>query len=290
MSFGPEEPLSTATGAAAIGLGMSWVWRYDAGREQVHDLLAHAWERGIRWVDVSPAYGDAERLLGEFLSEKPEGARVIAKFFGGVEASGWTPAALRRSLDSSLEALGLDSVTAYLIQSNDSRVLSEELLDELSTIRAAGLASAVGVSADADALDSVLADSRLDAFEFSFNLLDQESRDAVAQAGPGGALLVGKRMLANAAWRRTSGAHPYVAEYQRRAAAAFPAWTSDEWLDVAVRFAVYHTPCNVALFSSGKCKHVDAVVDASARGPLDADILARIRTTAGEHPEWSPQF
>ncbi|QFY62964.1 aldo/keto reductase (plasmid) [Rhizobium grahamii] len=53
-------------------------------REEALETLSAAWEAGVRYFDVAPAYGAgaAERVLGDFLRDKPPGEYVISTKVG----------------------------------------------------------------------------------------------------------------------------------------------------------------------------------------------------------------
>lgn len=66
-------------GAAALG----GLYR-ECPREQAIDTLQAAWDSGIRYFDVAPWYGLglAERRVGDFLRDKPEGDYVLSTKVG----------------------------------------------------------------------------------------------------------------------------------------------------------------------------------------------------------------
>ncbi|MBB3132581.1 D-threo-aldose 1-dehydrogenase [Rhizobium pisi] len=66
-------------GAAALG----GLYR-ECPREQAMDTLQAAWDSGIRYFDVAPWYGLglAERRVGDFLRDKPEGDYVLSTKVG----------------------------------------------------------------------------------------------------------------------------------------------------------------------------------------------------------------
>lgn len=121
--------------------------------------VAAAWEHGIRSFDTAPLYGHglSERRLGRALHERPRGEYVLSTKVGRLLAPGaggtdgfvipathhvvWDFSAdgVRRSLEASLERLGLDRVDTVLIHDPDRHYrggMPEALWDEL---RAQGL-------------------------------------------------------------------------------------------------------------------------------------------------------
>jgi D-threo-aldose 1-dehydrogenase len=112
-----------------------------------------AWELGIRYFDTAPLYGGGigERRLGLGLADKPRGEFVVStkvgRLTGADPAFDFSYDGVLRSLDESLERLGLDYVDAVFVHDPEDRHLDEALvgayraLDELrseGTIRAVG--------------------------------------------------------------------------------------------------------------------------------------------------------
>ncbi|SHN12690.1 aldo/keto reductase [Cryptosporangium aurantiacum] len=149
--------------------------------DQARATLAEAWRLGVRSFDTAPHYGAglAEQRLGEFL---PAGARVSTKVGrllvpsgtpGSTEAAefpgtglarvrDYSASGVLRSLEQSLERLGLSSVDLALVHDPDDQ-LDQAIAEALPALASSGLARAVGVGmVDASALARVVAASPLD--------------------------------------------------------------------------------------------------------------------------------
>jgi D-threo-aldose 1-dehydrogenase len=142
--------------------------------ERATEILEAAWAAGIRYFDTAPHYGLglSERRLGEFLRTKPREEYVLSTKVGRLirpnpEGRGtfdtdndfmvpadqrrvWDPTAegVRRSLDESLERLGLDRVDVLFLHDPERYDLEQgirEALPALAALREEGLVSAVGV-------------------------------------------------------------------------------------------------------------------------------------------------
>ncbi|MEW1722696.1 aldo/keto reductase [Streptomyces sp. NPDC093109] len=156
-------------GAASIGN----LYR-EVSDDDAHAVLAEAWAGGIRSFDTAPHYGLglSERRLGAFLREQPrdtyrlstKAGRLIVpntgRRYGTDEANGfvvpddhvrrWDPSldGVRRSLDASLERLGLDHVDTLFLHDPDVYGLDEGLrlgLPALARLREDGLVDEIGV-------------------------------------------------------------------------------------------------------------------------------------------------
>jgi len=143
--------------------------------EQAHAVLEAAWKHGIRYFDTAPHYGLglAERRLGAFLATKPRDEFVVSTKVGRrlvpspetsdeLDEEGgfvvpadprrvWDPSAdgVRRSLDESLERLGLDRVDVLFLHDPDEYDDMEgsvaSAVPALVALRAEGLVRAVGI-------------------------------------------------------------------------------------------------------------------------------------------------
>src|SRR5918997_1988580 len=143
--------------------------------EQAHAVLETAWECGIRYFDTAPHYGLglSERRLGAFLATKPRDEFVVSTKVGRrlepspetsdeLDEEGgfvvpadprrvWDPSAdgVRRSLDESLERLGLDRVDVLFLHDPDEYSDMERsvrtAVPALVGLREEGVVRAVGI-------------------------------------------------------------------------------------------------------------------------------------------------
>ncbi|MFF7559383.1 aldo/keto reductase [Streptomyces pseudovenezuelae] len=138
--------------------------------EQAHEAVTAAWQRGIRYFDTAPHYGLglSERRLGEALSAFPRaeftvstkvGRRLEPSTDGGDDlADGFAVPAtrrrvwdfsadgVRRTLEASLERLGLDRVDVVYLHDPDDH--ADEAFREgypaLEKLRSEGVVGAIG--------------------------------------------------------------------------------------------------------------------------------------------------
>lgn len=129
-----------------------------------------AWECGMRYFDTAPHYGlgVSERRIGAALRDRPREEYTLSTKVGrllvpsagtGVDTDGfvvpdtyrrvWDFSAdgVRRSLDSSLERLGLDRVDVLLLHDPDDHwdEAAGEAFPTLAALREAGTVGAIGV-------------------------------------------------------------------------------------------------------------------------------------------------
>ncbi|MCE6999483.1 aldo/keto reductase [Saccharothrix sp. S26] len=133
--------------------------------------LEAAWDAGVRYFDTAPHYGLglSERRIGSFLAGRPRSefvvstkvGRVLEPGFGAgddmangfaVPATAWrrwdfSADGVRRSLESSLDRLGLDRVDVVYVHDPDAHweQASAEAVPALLELRSQGVIGAVGV-------------------------------------------------------------------------------------------------------------------------------------------------
>ncbi|MFH0172749.1 aldo/keto reductase [Streptomyces cacaoi] len=194
----PVSPL--AFGAAVIGNLFT-----EVGEEQAHEAVAAAWQQGIRYFDTAPHYGLglSERRLGAALREHPRsqytvstkvGRRLEATDRGGDDlADGFAVPAthrrvwdfsadgVRRTLEASLERLGLDRVDVVYLHDPDDH--AEQAFREgypaLEKLRSEGVVGAIGAGMNqAEMLTRFVRDTDVDVVLCAgrYTLLDQRAR------------------------------------------------------------------------------------------------------------------
>jgi D-threo-aldose 1-dehydrogenase len=172
-------------------------------------VLEAAWECGIRYFDTAPHYGLglAERRLGAFLAGKPRDEYVVSTKAGRLlrpspetsdqfdEEGGFAVPAdvervwdfsadgVRRSLEESLERLGLDAVDVLLLHDPEEDDLAPAIatgVPALVGLREEGLVRAVGIgSKSTEALLAGVRTGGLDLLMVAgrYTLLEQPAAD-----------------------------------------------------------------------------------------------------------------
>ncbi|MFJ7043458.1 aldo/keto reductase [Streptomyces sp. NPDC101112] len=173
--------------------------------EEAAAAIDAAWDAGIRTFDTAPHYGLglSERRLGEALRDRPRDTYTVSTKVGRLLvpadgdgdgddlANGFAvPATLRRvwdfsadgvrrSLEASLDRLGLDRVDIVLLHDPDDH--AEQALDEaypaLERLRGEGVVGAIGVGMNQSALPArFLRETDIDVVLLAgrYTLLEQE--------------------------------------------------------------------------------------------------------------------
>src|ERR1700716_1372506 len=107
----------TGIQVTTLGVGCAWLGRRADGSIDEETGLAAilaALDSGVRLIDTASLYvdGAAERIVGQALRERPAlaGQIVVETKVRDVRDFGYTAAETRRSVETSLVRLGLDSI------------------------------------------------------------------------------------------------------------------------------------------------------------------------------------
>jgi len=163
LSFGATIPV-LGFGAWAVG-GSGWGPTEDEAERLAAIQLAH--ERGVRFFDTAPTYGDgaSERLLGRAL--KPHRDQITFATKVGPRDDP------RRSLEDSLRRLDSDYVD--LIQLHETLERWEWQLETLHTLQMEGKARAVGIcNATGLQLRRALEIAPVVSFQAAYNVFDRD--------------------------------------------------------------------------------------------------------------------
>jgi aryl-alcohol dehydrogenase-like predicted oxidoreductase len=181
-------------------------------------VLDAAYAAGIRYVDVARSYGDAEAFLGAWLEAGNRSDVVVGSKWGYTYVGGWrldagvqevkdlSITALRRQIAESRRLLG-DRLSLYQIHSAtiESGVFDDrELLDELRSIREAGLVLGFSTSGpqQADAVvrglqERVDGEPLFSTVQSTWNVLEPSAGPALAEAHADGRSVLIKEVMAN---------------------------------------------------------------------------------------------
>ena len=143
-------------GTSALS-GMPNTYGYDVGEECARETLHAILDSPVNFMDTSRNYGlgRSEKRIGEVIRERgglPQGFVLATKLDRDMETNRFDAARARRSLEESLEALGLDRVQILHLHDPEHASDLEECIGpggavtELFRMRDEGLADAVGIA------------------------------------------------------------------------------------------------------------------------------------------------
>jgi D-threo-aldose 1-dehydrogenase len=210
--LGRSEVEVTRLGLGAASIGGLFTAVDD---DQAAETIERAWQLGIRYFDVAPlyGYGTAERRVGAVLRDRPREDYVLSTKVGRlVRQAGQVPAGadidrqavgdredayyaevagrrmvfdysadgVRRSIDESLERLGIDRIDIVFIHDPDDHWAAAvgEAYPALHRLREQGVVGAIGVGMNRSAMLARFArETEMDAFLVAgrYTLLDQDA-------------------------------------------------------------------------------------------------------------------
>ncbi|WP_030327041.1 aldo/keto reductase [Streptomyces sp. NRRL B-3229] len=195
-----------AFGGAAVGNLFT-----EVSDEQAHEAVTAAWERGIRYFDTAPHYGLglSEQRLGEVLKAYPRAEFTVSTKVGRrLEPSGaggddlangfavpatrrrvwdFTEDGVRRTLEASLERLGLDRVDVVYLHDPDDHAEAafREGYPALEKLRSEGVVGAIGAGMNqVEMLTRFVRETDVDVVLCAgrYTLLDRSALDALLPA------------------------------------------------------------------------------------------------------------
>ncbi|MFG2062228.1 aldo/keto reductase [Micromonospora sp. NPDC048871] len=206
---------STQVTVSQLGFGSSGIGNlYRAVDEETAlRTVEAAWQVGVRYFDTAPHYGLglAERRLGAALADRPRAGYTVSTKVGRLlvpspqtahlrdEEGGFDVPAdhvrqwdfsaegVRRSLESSLDRLGLDHIDVVLLHDPDEhwRQAVEQAYPALHELRAQGVVGAIGVGMNQwRMLHRFVRETDIDTVMLAgrYTLLDQSAQDHLLPA------------------------------------------------------------------------------------------------------------
>jgi D-threo-aldose 1-dehydrogenase len=333
MPFEPTERLAlgrTGLSVTRLGFGGASIGGLFAAvsDDDAIATVGHAWDLGIRTFDVAPlyGYGAAERRVGGALAGRPRDEYVLETKVGrlvrpldaiatGADVDSqdanyartepvglvfdYSADGVRRSIEESLERLGLDRLDIALIHDPDDHwpAAIGEAYPALARLREDGVIRAIGVGMNQSAMLARFArEGDFDVFLLAgrYTLLDQDALPELLPlcAERGVAIFVGGVMNSGVLADPRSGsrfdykpAPDAVVERARRLAAVC------ERHDVplraaAIQFPLAHPAVRSLIAGVRRIDHLDEYPELMRR-PIPADLWAELRAE-GLIPEEAP--
>lgn len=117
------------------------------GRTPPISFLRDAWDIGVRTLDTSPRYGNAEELIGEYHAGSNIKYKVSTKIDGLQPGRRNIEHAVFASIERSLERMGVVEIDILYLHQNALEIISDKaVLDTLSEVKKRYPISKVGAS------------------------------------------------------------------------------------------------------------------------------------------------
>jgi aryl-alcohol dehydrogenase-like predicted oxidoreductase len=285
---------NTGLTVSALGLGAGRIGGDEIEEAEVGRLLGAALDAGITLFDTARSYGRSEERIGRHLAHRRE--EIVISTKGGYGIPGhadWTGPCITAGIDAALSRLRTDRIDIFHLHSCPIETLTRgEVIDALEQAARAGKIQVAAYSGDAAPLAWAVRSGRFASVETSVNLCDQRVIDAdlpiAAERGLG---VIGKRPLANAAWRfaeRPVGDYAEVYWERLRAMGIEPGDLA--WDELALRFAAFQPGVSASIVGTASVEHLRKNAAQIARGPLPPATAQAIREAFRDHDrDWFGQ-
>lgn len=146
----------------AFKIGRNQKVKYPSGdgyqlinNKELQNLLSKAQEMGINYIDVAPAYGSAEKRIGESLAKLNNrndfviSTKVGEIFDGKQSLYDFSASHIKKSIEQSLKYLKgdcLDLVFLHCPKNDLSTLQSTDAIEQLTQLKQKGIIQAIGVS------------------------------------------------------------------------------------------------------------------------------------------------
>ena len=267
-----ERRLLGKTGLRVPAVGMG-TWRtFDVrGREpeqRAHAIVDEALMVGASFIDSSPMYGEAERVLGSALEARRAAAMVATKVWAETAAAGRTQA------DRALRFFG-NRVDLYQIH---NLVLWRDHLPMLERLRDEGRVAAIGAThwnaAAFGELRQVMQTGRITAIQIPYNPVQRDvEREILPLAADLGLGVVVMRPFAEGTLMRRP---PSAADL-----APLRPFGVETWAQALLKWVLSDPRCHVAIPATAKPGHMTENAAAGAPpwfGTAERALVARLAT------------
>ena len=297
----------TGLPVSELAMGGLFVSSYGAEREEARRAVRRALELGVNYVDTAPSYRDSEEALGYALDGVTQPYILSTKLGGRPQP--FDPRdkdALRRSVEDSLRLLKRGQIDILMIHEpdrpgqydwfSDPERFHGPVCDLLDELKAEGVIRFTGLGGTtAYELPHIINTGRYDVVltAFNYSLLWREALIEVIPAATrqGMGIVIGSPLQQGALARRYDdevyhGARwlssPRREQYKRLYALL------DELempiAELGLRFVLSNPAISTVLMGARSVAEVEANVAAAEKGPLPAEVLARIDEIAARVP------
>jgi len=288
-----------------LSLGGLFLSKIGGEFEQARAAAIRAFELGVNYADTAPGYADSEEVLGKILADV-EAPLILSTKLGG-RPQPFEPQnrdCLRRSVDESLRLLGRDQIDILMIHEPErpgqhdwwtrspmwetGAPLEGPVLELLDELKAEGIIRFTGLGGTtAYGLARLIRTGHFDVVltAFNYSLLWREAEHEVLPAAKemGMGIVIGSPLQQGALAQRRdqeveSGA-PWLSLPRRIQFNALYGLLDEldmPIVELALRFVISNPDISCTLMGARSQAEVEQNVAYVEKGPLPADVLARI--------------
>jgi aryl-alcohol dehydrogenase-like predicted oxidoreductase len=276
----------TGLKVSALGFGAMHIHDERTTEAEASALLNHVLDQGINLIDTARGYGLSEARIGRHIAHRRADFLLSTKVGYGVEGvPDWTYDCILAGVERALKLMKTDVLDIVHLHSCPLPVLQQgEVVRALNDCRQAGKLRVAAYSGDNAEIDFAIDSGAFGSLQTSISVCDQAHlKTRAARADHAGIGVIAKRPLAGAVWRFTERPGDFAEGqyWDRFKAMGIP--TAEDWADVALRFAAFHTGAASAIVGTAKPANLRRNLDAIARGPLPAELVVGIRAAFDHH-------
>lgn len=297
----------TGLQVSELAMGGLFVASWFGDLEQARGAVHRAVELGVNYIDTAPGYGNSEEVLGRALADT-DAPLILSTKLGG-RPQPFRPRDrddLLASMEESLRLLGRDRVDILMIHEPDRpgqydwwtdwEHFTGPVLDVLDQLKRDGVIRFTGLGGTtAYELPHIIDTGRFDVVltAFNYSLLWREAEIAVLPAAKaqGMGIIIGSPLQQGALARRydeqVNGGARWLSPPRRRQYQALYALLDDLAMpitELALRFVISNPDISCTLMGARSAAEVEQNVAAVEKGPLPADVLARLDEIAAMVP------
>ena len=282
-----------------LSIGGLYTSSLAGGITETQRIMRRAIELGVNAIDTAPAYADSEHTVGQAIADIDAPLIITTKLGGRPQP--FDPQdinGLRQSFEESLRLLGREQIDILMVHEPDRPGQypwwtsydpldgpALELIDELKEagkIRYSGLAGTTVTE-----MTALIESQRFDVVltAFNYNVLFREAEESVISAAIDQQMgivlgsVFGQGFLTKRAinevrskpiWLSKSRQAQLLAYYDLLDQAGMPAF------ELCLRFALSNPAISTIPIGCKTLEHLEASVEAATKGPLPADMLARL--------------
>ena len=290
-----------------LSIGGLYTSSLAGGESETRRIVERALDLGINAIDTAPAYADSEATVGQALKGNDAPLIITTKLGGRPQP--FNPQdlnALRESVDESLRLLGRDQIDILMVHEPDRPQqypwwtsydpLNGPALELMEELKAAGKIKYTGLAGTTvTELAALVGSDRFDVVltAFNYNALFREARDTVIAAakqrdmGIVLASTLGQGFLTRRADDEVQAKPIWLSETRREQFLAYYKLLDDAGMtasELCLRFAVGNPDISTIPVGCKTMEHLEAAVAAVEKGPLPADVAARLDEIAGMLP------
>jgi aryl-alcohol dehydrogenase-like predicted oxidoreductase len=264
---------------------------------QVDQLLNTVLDSGINMIDTSPDYGASEEHIGRAISHR-RNEYFLASKCGCPVGSGvgntppstprehtFTRENIRAAVEQSLRRMQTDHIdlVQFHISPSPELLAEHDSVAELVSLRDEGKIRFIGISGTLPNLPAQIAMGVFDAYQIPYSAAEREHEDAItkaAQAG-GGTIIRGGVARGLVDPRADYPQHlrqAWVDRNERFGQADISDLLEDMTvMEFMLRFTISHPDMHTTIVGTKNAEHLQANLDAAAKGPLPADLYAQAK-------------